>query len=549
MAVVTQNCRMSGNPFPIDERDQAYYQKMGVPFPQLCPEERQLRRMSWRNERNLYHRKCDACQKQIISMYHADSPYTIYCNDCWWSDNWDEMSYGQDIDFSRPIFDQLHELRLKVPRLALFRKNSSNSDYTNHSENNKNCYLCVDSAECDHVFHSKWMINDRDCMDCYNAKDSELCFESQYQVGGYQNIYNFFSDFSTNCAFVYNCKSCKDCFMSSNLNQKQYCIRNQQVSKEEYEAFIQSIDFESHEVMEGLKYEYVEMMRQSPKRSLLIMCEDCTGECLYKCQNVYDSFDVISSQDSRYCHDAGDLKDCYDVYESAFECELQYDCHGCNRGKNLKFGHVSWDVNNSSYVDSCHNSHDLFACIGLRRKSHCILNKQYTPEEYEQLVAQLTEHMKQTGEWGEFPPTDHSPFTYNESIAQEYFPLSQEQALQRGYRWRNDDNDSSYHGPITTLPDRLSDTPENVTQSILQCEVSGKLYKIIPQELSLYRKLGVALPRRCPQQRYLDRMVLRKARRLYDGQCFQCQTAIRSVYAPDSGETVYCENCYLKTFY
>ena len=36
--------------------------------------------------------------------------------------------------------------------------------------------------------------------------------------------------------------------------------------------------------------------------------------------------------------------------------------------------------------------------------------------------------MKSTGEWGEFFPHELSPFGYNETVAQEYFPLNEAQA-------------------------------------------------------------------------------------------------------------------------
>jgi len=61
--------------------------------------------------------------------------------------------------------------------------------------------------------------------------------------------------------------------------------------------------------------------------------------------------------------------------------------------------------------------------MGLRNKSYCIFNKQYTQEEYETLVPQLIEKMKADGEWGFFSPAAAS-FPYNDSLAMEYFPVS-----------------------------------------------------------------------------------------------------------------------------
>ena len=81
------------------------------------------------------------------------------------------------------------------------------------------------------------------------------------------------------------------------------------------------------------------------------------------------------------------------------------------------------------YCISCFGSHDCFGCVGLRNKSYCILNTQYTKEEYEELVPRIIIHMMKNGEWGEFFPSSMSPFGYNETVATEYFPREKEEAL------------------------------------------------------------------------------------------------------------------------
>ena len=41
--------------------------------------------------------------------------------------------------------------------------------------------------------------------------------------------------------------------------------------------------------------------------------------------------------------------------------------------------------------------------------------------------------MISTGEWGEFFPSSLSPFGYNETVAQEYFPLTREEVLESSF--------------------------------------------------------------------------------------------------------------------
>jgi hypothetical protein len=83
------------------------------------------------------------------------------------------------------------------------------------------------------------------------------------------------------------------------------------------------------------------------------------------------------------------------------------------------------------YSDHCLNEiRDCFGCVGLHdNEQYCIFNKQYTKEQYEELVPKIIEHMQKAGEWGEFFPASLSPFGYNETHAQEYYPMTREEAL------------------------------------------------------------------------------------------------------------------------
>ncbi len=82
-------CKNCTKNFIIADEDRKFYAKLGVPNPTYCSDCRTQRRMAYRNERNLYPRQCEACQKNILSMYSSDKPFPVYCRDCWRSDKWD----------------------------------------------------------------------------------------------------------------------------------------------------------------------------------------------------------------------------------------------------------------------------------------------------------------------------------------------------------------------------------------------------------------------------------------------------------------------------
>lgn len=94
-------------------------QKYLIPSPTLCPDERMRRRLSWRNERKLYHGKCAKTGNQIISTYSHDKDYTVYDPKVWNSDDWDPLEYSCEFDFSRPFFTQFDNLIKRTPKPAL----------------------------------------------------------------------------------------------------------------------------------------------------------------------------------------------------------------------------------------------------------------------------------------------------------------------------------------------------------------------------------------------------------------------------------------------
>ena len=99
-----KNCQNCKKDFTIEPDDFGFYEKIKVPLPTWCPDCRLQRRLAFRNERTFYKRPCDLCGADTLSRFDPDRGIVNYCGECWWSDNWDTTSYGQDYDFSRPFF-------------------------------------------------------------------------------------------------------------------------------------------------------------------------------------------------------------------------------------------------------------------------------------------------------------------------------------------------------------------------------------------------------------------------------------------------------------
>jgi hypothetical protein len=84
MPNVTEKCKACSKDFLIIEQEQRFYTKKSLPTPGNCPDCRQKRRLSLRNERQLCNRTCDKCSSKLISTYSSDSQYVVYCQECFW---------------------------------------------------------------------------------------------------------------------------------------------------------------------------------------------------------------------------------------------------------------------------------------------------------------------------------------------------------------------------------------------------------------------------------------------------------------------------------
>ncbi len=356
-------------------------------------------------------------------------------------------------------------------------------------------------------------------------------------------------DNCSSCAFCYDLKGCNDCLFSYNLRHKKYHIFNQKYSKEGYEQKLAELQFGSFKALQAEIKMWKDMMKQAIHRDMYnLNSENCTGNNIKNSKNCHNVYNVVNCEDSKFLYDVLDAKDCYDMNYSLYKPEVAYEIISTLSMKFSAFSLTSHYCNNVFYCDNCNNSSNLFGCTGLNQKKYCILNKQYTKEEYEKMIPRIKKHMRKTGEWGEFFPAKLSPYGYNESIASEYYPLTKEEALAAGYPWR-DKEEAKRQPQMYEIPDDISDVPDSITNEILACSNCGKNYKIIAQELSFYHKMHLPIPQKCPDCRHQDRIERRHPRKLWMRQCARCNKEIQTPYTPERSESTYCKECYLKTVY
>jgi len=540
-------CTATEIEFELTKEEISRREELGVPLPTLCPKERMRRRLMFRNEHTLFRRKCDGSGKTIISLYPPEFKNPVYDNEYWWSDNWDPKKFGRDFDFNKPFFEQFQELWNEVPKMARIQQGEiENSTFTNAVSDLKNCYLVFSTAEAEDCLYCTSCEFSRDCVDCRWVLNSELMYECTDCSKCYACMHG---QRLRNCTDTYwssDCIGCQNCFACVGIRQKQFHILNEPCSKEEWKSLMESPEKQSH-VLQKLQNLYLKTPR---KYAEILQCEECTGDFLLRDKNVHECWDCFDLEDSQYCDGVRNAHHCLDM--SFFGCtdsSYLFNCEACGHGANeIMCSKLVWGGSHDvAHSYECFSSHDLLGCCGLKKEKYYILNKQYSKEEYFLLREKIVKYMQKTGEWGAFFPPEMSPFCYNDTMALDYLPLSKEEVLKREWKWRDEEKSALYDGPQINIPERIEDTEDSICEKVLTCEATQKNYRIQKAELKFYKKMNIAVPKLCPDERHRRRAILRNPRDLWKRKCSNCETKVMTSFSSESPEKIYCDACFQET--
>ncbi len=531
--------------------------RLSIPLPTLCPTCRTRRRLAFRNERVLYRDTCDLCGKDILSIFSPDKTNTVYCHDCWWSDRWDPYQYEREVDLSKGLFAQFSELLRRTPLPALSNSNTENCDYVNQTANIKNCYLAFGTIEAQDCLYGVRIRNDISCLDGLLVEYSELAYECVASTKIYQSQFLHNCSGCSNSFFLYDCNECRDCLFCWNLRNKQYCVENVQLSKEEYlkrqsELFSAKRTYSG---LEGLKKKFESLVRAKAIHRATIQraCESSTGDHLHHCRQTFNSYqcgDLDQCANLVFVNRAKDVVDANnsDGTELAYEC-----CTSGVNGYNHLFSIDAWPGNsNILYSYFSPNSKNIFGCASLKRAEYCILNRQYSKDEYEALVPTIVESMRIHGEWGEFFAPSVSPWGYNETCAHEWMGGGKEEMTHLGFNW------CDYSAPMASssraldahdLPDSIDEVDDEILKAVIRCSVSGKLFRLTKFELAWYRQEGLPLPRLHPEERNRLRLAKIPPRQLISRRCQGCDKPTITTLPAESGLEVTCTTCYEQAVY
>lgn len=588
-----QNCRQK---FWIEPEDFAFYERIKVPPPTWCSRCRTQRRLAFRNEKFLYKQKSDYSDKEIFSMYPKDVERKVYENEIWFSDKWDPLVYGEEIDFSRPFIEQIFDLIKKVPIYARSAIYGVNSDYSNNFTDYKNCYLVFNGNYSEDCMYGTGISHAKNCIDNSYLDHCENCYECFWLTSCSNSFFSTQCANSFNLFFCKNCIGCNDCFGCADLRNKKYHIFNKPFTKETYQAELKRLGFNfgsfiSKDVF--LKRTNELWLRFPVKYMEGVKNTNVTGDYIWHSKNAIDCYVMIGGENVKHCQymELGPIKDSMDYSVWGNGAELIYESTSCGLGAhNIKFCFECWsEVRDMEYSLFCLSSSNLFGCVGLRNKQYCILNKQYSQESFDRLRTRIIEHMSTTPyvdklgrvyKYGEFFPSEFSPFPYNHTQAQEHFPLTKNESRALHYYWE-EVKEREYVPTVSPsdLPDNISEVNESILKEIILCEHwekgnhqkelehnCTKAFRVLPQELKFYQRFNIPPPRLCPNCRHFERTKQKNSLELHHRRCQcmgqtsenklyknetthfhgtdRCPNEFEASYAPDRPEIVYCEHCY-----
>src|SRR6185369_5735758 len=171
----------------------------------------------------------------------------------------------------------------------------------------------------------------KDCFDCYEVADNELCYED---VMAYKNYRTFFSIDCESCVdtwFSKGLRGCTNCFGCVNLKDKSYHFFNEPLSKEEYNEKLKAFASGSHRALQEMKKQAGEFWLRFPNKyyhGLRNLASN--GERVSDSKNVTDSFSIMGGEHLRYCQMM--VQKAANIYDSSVSwtnAENLYECLTC----------------------------------------------------------------------------------------------------------------------------------------------------------------------------------------------------------------------------
>lgn len=498
-------CQVTGVLFPISPFEQELRAGLNMPDPRVSPAITFRTLLAFWHHFHLHQRTCDRTGQKIISVYRPNCPYPVWTKEVWSAEaNPPQAEYSFH---GAPFFEQLWDLFRRCPIPHNFGFGNENCDYTDDWWHSKDCYLCHSGVECRDCHYCYRMLKCLDCQSCVFTFSSELCRDLVNCSRCYRTLYSFYSRDCRDSAFLFDCRRCSNCLFCWNLRDKQYCIANQQLSKEEFERQRAQYDFRSWTQYEQARQHFEHLLSSQAfwRAQEIDKSDDSRGAYLENTKRCEDCYFISDSEDCARLLRGAALKNCVDVTGLGWSELVVNSSLIMTKSYDVRCSYFLTESSYMEYCAFCERCKNCFGCCGLVGKQYHIFNRPYDAEEYQKLVSRIKAELIQQGVYGDFFPLSFSPAPYEETLAHYFFPLTLEEQTRIGARTAPALERSSARGlPLSTLPDNSSNASSELIDQVFWDAETNRPVRITRHDLEFASKLGVPLPHGFYMQRCKD---------------------------------------------
>lgn len=419
-------------------------------------------------------------------------------------------------EYTGDFFANLTDLFRETPKMMIQQWFENNNSRFAEVYGAKNAYLSFgvgqdaenilyttnSNTSIKNVYNSIWIVGN--CDNIYSCKVVTWWYMIFYSA----NIHS-----SSTIWFSSNLLWCSECLFCDGLQNQSYCINNKQYEKDDY--IQKKKELLSSKSMFPIRHDEVNnrlidnKLSENVEWMWLVECNDVENwyysKRVKKWRNIYFGWGEFGGEYFYDAFDAGNQTDShlYGVISLGENSSHAYIVCGGANVTNVYYWH---------HLESC--SYCLW-CVGLKNKSYCILNKQYTKEEWYIVADQIFAEMDEKWLLWEFFPPSMNPFYFNDTAASliDTSSFSREEILKLWYLWRDDVVKTDVWSWANVVPVADIDTYEwydeswvwNIDQGVCKKVLVNEnwdTYRIMPLEYQFLQKHFLPLPRK----HWMDRM-------------------------------------------
>ncbi|MDD2487525.1 MAG: hypothetical protein PHS92_04090 [Candidatus Gracilibacteria bacterium] len=431
----------------------------------------------------------------IISRYPDSSRIRGTIDDRKFFDEMESTSDSlQCYDFSKDFFGNYKLLLNETYFPNLLHISSENSDYSDVVAWSKNIYLSFVVMESENVLYSYGVKdNSRNILNSVVVNKQS---ENIYMCSGISKSFNiFYSKYIEDSSDIWFCDNligCHDCIFCNDLENKSFFIGNAEFSKADF--------LKEKENILNQKDKFSDWYDVLNKRGENIGSIGINGNRIMNSTNIENGCFVDGVKNGRNLVMVGGkglFSDCYDVYDSGTGDD-SHDLYGLSGGGmgNNQYNCITSLGSYLYYCNFCWECSFCLGCIGLKNKMYCILNKQYSKDEWFEMADKIFFQMDEAGILGDFFPGDMNPFYFNDTVASILGDFTKEEVIKDGFLWR----EGKINVDIPENSDVINFTDlnlENLDESILEKVIrdnNGNYYKIVKMEYEFLKKYDLPLP-------------------------------------------------------